>query len=126
MPDEKVVYKDAVTNLLDAFRARIGPRIRERLRVEAGIEETALKPRYPLELHDAAVKILSEELFPGRPFDEATYEVGRGMLSHYGRGVLGRALFSLIRLVGPMRMLKRVPEYYKMSNNYADVKIEVL
>jgi len=126
MPDEKVVYKEAVTNILDAFRARVGPKIRERLRAEAGIDEGALKPRYPLAAHDAMVKILSEELFPGRPFDEATYEVGRAMLNHYGRSVLGRAIFSIIRLVGPMRMLKRTPDYYKMNNNFADVKVEAV
>ena len=126
MPDEKVVYKEGITNFLEAFRPRLGPRIRERLRSEAGVDESTLKPRYPLASHDAVVKILAEELHPGTPYDSATYDVGRALLNHYGRSVLGRAIFSIIRLVGPMRMLKRTPDYYKLTNNYADVKLEVL
>ena len=85
MPEEKVVYKDAIKNLLDAFRARIGPRVRERMRAEAGVDENELKPSYRLAMHDAVVKILAEELYPGRPLDEATYEVGRAMLDNYER-----------------------------------------
>ncbi len=126
MPDEKVVYKDAITNILDANKGRLTPRIRERMKAEAGVDDAALKPTYPIPAHDLVVKILGQELFPGRTPDDATYEVGRAMLNSYGRGVLGKALFSLIRLMGPMRILKRVPEYYKMSNNYADVKIEII
>jgi uncharacterized protein (TIGR02265 family) len=125
MPDDKVVYKEAITNLLEANRARLGPKIRERLRAEAGVDEAALKPSYPIPTHDKVVKILGEELHPGRPQDEQDYEIGRSMMNNYGRGVLGRALFSVIRLVGPMRMMKRVPEYYRMTNNYADVKIDI-
>ncbi len=124
--DDKVVYKEGITNILAAFRSRVGPKIRERLRAELGIDEQALKPSYPLATHDAMVKLLGQELFTGQPLDTATYEVGRAMLNHFGRGVLGRAIFSIIRLVGPMRMLKRTPDYYKQNNNYADVKIEVL
>jgi uncharacterized protein (TIGR02265 family) len=124
--EEKLIYREGITNLLDSVRARLGPKVRERLRVEAGIDESALKPSYPLGAHDSAVKVLAEELYPGKPMDDATYEVGRGLMANYGRGVLGRALFSLIRLIGPMRMLKRVPQYFRQTNNYADVKIDVV
>lgn len=125
MPDERVVYKDSITNLLDAHRPRFTHRIRERLRVEAGIDEAALKASYSILTHDLLVKILAEELHPGLSFDESTYEVGRELSKSYGRGILGKALYSLIRMIGPMRTLKRTPEYFRMSNNYADVKIEV-
>ncbi|MBK7861073.1 MAG: DUF2378 family protein [Archangiaceae bacterium] len=125
MADEKLHNRDAVINMLEANRARLGPRIRERLRNEAGIDEAALKPNYSLAEHDAMVKVFAEELYPGRPLEEATFEVGRSLLANYGRGVLGRALFSVIRLVGPIRILKRVPEYYRMTNNFAEVTISV-
>lgn len=125
MPEEKVVYKEAIQNILDANRARLGPRIRDRLRSEAGIEEGALKPSYGVPTHDAVVKILAQELHPGQPLDTALYEVGRAMLNNYGKGVVGRTLFSLIRMVGPMRMIKRIPGYYRMTNNYAEVTIDV-
>jgi uncharacterized protein (TIGR02265 family) len=123
---DNVVYKEAITSTLDAVRSQLTPRIRERLKAEAGFNIDAMSPTYPLTVLDETIRVLSEEFFGGRAPDEATYELGRVALKRYGEGTLGKALFPLVRMLGPMRFLKRLPSLFRQTNNYADVKVEVL
>lgn len=125
MSVEPLVYKDTIQNILTVVEGKLSPRIVERLQREALIDVNALAASYPLKAHDAMVKVLSEELYPTKSIDEATYELGMSMMGRYGDSLLGKALFAVIRMLGPMKVLKRVPEYFKQGNNYADVKIEV-
>jgi uncharacterized protein (TIGR02265 family) len=121
---DKRMDKEAFTNLFDAMRSRLNPRSLERMRTEVGVDDKALAPFYPLEKYHHVIKVIAEELYPGRPMDDASYEVGRTLITNYERNVIGKALFAVIRAVGPMRFLKRLPEYYKLNNNYAEVKVE--
>ena len=125
MGAEPLVYTDTIKNILTAVEGKVSPRIVERLQREAGVDVKALAASYPLRAHDAMVKVLAEELYPTKSIDEATHELGVSLMARYGDSLLGKALFAVIRMLGPMKVLKRVPEYFKQGNNYADVKIEV-
>jgi uncharacterized protein (TIGR02265 family) len=121
---DKVVYREALTSTLDAVRAQLTPRIVDRLKREAGFDDKALAPTYPMKVLDETIRVLSEEFFRGRARDEATYELGRLAMKRYGDSTLGKALFPLVRLLGPMRFLKRIPSLFRQSNNYAEVSVE--
>src|SRR5262245_4320575 len=117
---EKLVYRDGITPTLEGVRARLSPKLHERMRVEAGFDEGSARREYPLATFDAIVKLLATELFQG---DEA--RLGVAVLERYQHSMLGKAIFPLIRLIGPMRFLKRIPAAFRQVNNYADVKVEV-
>ncbi len=119
------VYKESISNILSAVEKRLSPKILERLKKDAGIEPAALKPAYPLKTQDAMIKVLAEELYPGKHPDVATYELGTTLMARYSENVLGRAMFSVIRLLGPMRVLKRVPDFFKQGNIYVNVSLNV-
>ena len=122
---EHLVYKEGIATVLDAVRARLTPRILSRLQAEAGIDATASRPSYSLASLNALTRVLAEELYRGLPVDEATYQLGIACLKHYERTLLGRALFPVVRLLGPLRIAKRLPGIFRQTNNYADVKVEV-
>ena len=117
---EKRVYKDGITPTLDGVRARLHPALHERLRAEAGFDEARPSKDYPLATFDAVVKLLAAELFEG---DEA--RLGVAVLERYQHSLLGKAIFPLIRLIGPMRFLKRVPFAFRQVNNFAEVTVQV-
>src|SRR5690348_3377529 len=122
---EPVVYKDAVFSIVDGFRKELTPRMRARLLEEAGVDEAAPKPAYKPSAQDATIKIFSEELYPGRPPEEATFELGRKAMKRYGESTAAKALFPLVRLLGPMKFLKRMPAMFRQTNNFAEVSVDV-
>jgi uncharacterized protein (TIGR02265 family) len=124
-PAEKIVFREALISTIDSVRSKFTPRVRERLLGEAGVDDKVSRPSYPLATSDAVTRILAEELFPGRSLDDATFQLGLVSLRHYGGTVMGSALFGVIRLLGPMRIVKRLPPVFRQFNNYADVKIDI-
>jgi uncharacterized protein (TIGR02265 family) len=122
---EKLVHLDALASTIDPFRAQLTPRIRDRLKTEAGFDDSATSATYPMAALDGTIRVISEEFFKGLKPDQATYELGRATLKRYGEGALGKALFGIVRLLGPMKFIKRMPALFRQTNNYADVKIEV-
>lgn len=120
-----LVYREGFTTVLTAMKARLSPRIMARLQAEAGLDAALSKPSYPQASLDALTKVLAEELYRGLPADEATFQLGVACLKHYEHTLLGRALFPLVRLLGPMRVVKRLPSIFRQTNNYAEVKVDV-
>jgi len=110
---------------IDTVRSRLTPRIKARLLSEAGVDEKVSKPSYPFDSLNAVTRVLAEELFPGRSIDEATFELGLLSLKTYGHTVMGAALFAVIRLLGPLKIVKRLPGTFRQFNNYAEVKVEI-
>ena len=125
MTAEKVVYPDAIISTVDAARDKLSPRIMQRLKDEAGYEDGVKRPSYPISTMDRIVKIFAAELYAGVPPDEAQYRVGQLAMKRYGDSTVGKALMPLIRMLGPMRFLKRLPSMFRQANNYADVQVEV-
>lgn len=119
-----VVYRDGIAPTVDGVRAKLTPRLLDRLRSEAGYDDAVARREYPQAAFDSVVKILAEELYGPTP-DEATFELGQQVMLRYRDSVVGKALFPLIRFLGPMRFLKRMPSFFRQVNNYADVKVTV-
>ncbi|MBL8958140.1 MAG: DUF2378 family protein [Myxococcaceae bacterium] len=122
---EKIVYREGISTTIDTVRARLTPRTWERLKTEAGIDEKVSKPSYPIATFDNVTRVLADELFPGRSIEDASFQLGLLALKTYGDTVMGGALFAVIRLLGPLRIVKRLPSTFRQFNNYADVKVEI-
>lgn len=122
---EKVVFREGITSTIDTVRGRLTPRALERLKAEAGFDENERKPSYPLAALDATIKVLAEEFFRAPTLEQSTFELGRAAMKRYGESTLGGAMFSLVRMLGPMRFLKRMPATFRQMNNYAEATLEV-
>lgn len=122
--EQKLVYKEGITSTVDAVRSRLTAKVRERLEAEAGFDDAALEPTYSISALDSVVKILAQEFFTGTP-EQQQFDLGVVAMKRYGESALGKALFPLIRLLGPMKFLKRTAALFRQTNNYADVKVEV-
>ncbi len=119
-----VVYRDGIAPTVDGVRARLTARLHERMRTEAGYDDAVAKREYPQSAFDGVVKILAAELY-GADLDAATFQLGMQVMMRYRDNVVGKALFPLIRFLGPMRFLKRMPGFFRQVNNYAVVTVQV-
>src|SRR5690242_8988274 len=48
--------------------------------------------------------------------------MGERMIDGYQESMIGRAMFSTLRLLGPRRMLQRAQKNFRSGNNYTEVR----
>jgi|GEM_PF-1466338 len=116
---EDVVFGNTVEALfLKALGSRLTPRCYERA-AAAGIDlRGKLKPFYPREPYYAAVRAVAEELFPELDPERRLFEMGLAFMSGFDQTLLGKAILAAVRLIGARRMLAKMTDKFRSSNNY--------
>ncbi|MDX2012068.1 MAG: DUF2378 family protein [Myxococcaceae bacterium] len=84
-----------------------------------GVAFSRLEPAYPVDVWAALIRKTSALLFPNELAPEAEYLVGRHALLHYAQTLMGGAMFSVLRVIGPARAIHRVGRAFRTSNNYS-------
>lgn len=70
------------------------------------------------------LRVIVEELFPGVPMEEAFRRLARQHVDGYGRTLMGRATVRVMRLLGPRRMVNRLPSMLSATDNYTAGTVE--
>lgn len=116
---EDVVFGNTVEALfLKALGSRLTPRCYERA-AAAGVDlRGKLKPFYPREPYYAAVRAVAEELFPELDPERRLFEMGLAFMAGFDQTLLGKAILAAVRLIGARRMLAKMTDKFRSSNNY--------
>ncbi|HYI02408.1 DUF2378 family protein [Hyalangium sp.] len=124
MADELLVYEQTIEALfVRALGGRLSPECRARLR-EAGLDVTQkLKPAYPFRAWMTFIRIAAEELYPGMPLAESTFKLGEAYVEGFRETMLGRAVMSLLRVLGPRRTVLRATQNFRAGNNYTETRV---
>lgn len=114
-----IVFDNTVDGL---FRRALGrtmtARCKERLKA-AGLDlDAKLKPAYPRLQYYEFVNIAAEELYPRLSRDDAHYELGKQFVAGFQETLLGKAVVSLVKLLGPRKTLAKMTQNMQSSNNY--------
>ncbi len=75
----------------------------------AGVDLANLEPKYPVETWFAALDVARRRLYPGLSEIDAHRELGRTFLDGYARTLVGSVLMAAAPMVGPARLVSRVP-----------------
>ncbi len=119
-----VVFDNTVDALFGrALGKKMTPRCRERLLAEGLDLSAKLKPFYPREQYYRFVNIAVEELFPGQPKDKAHYALGQAFIAGFNETLIGKAVISVVRMIGARRALERMTQNFRSSNNYMQTKL---
>lgn len=125
--EERVVFAPVVEGLIrHGLQGYVSPRLRERLRL-AGLElDRPLLPAYPVPLWTNCLRIIVEETYPGVPQEEGFRRLAARHVEGYGHTLFGRAVYRVMRLLGPRRMVQRLPQTLRGTDNYTEaVLVEV-
>ncbi|MFP2961334.1 DUF2378 family protein [Myxococcus sp. 1LA] len=122
--EQRLVYVQVVEGLLaHGLRGHVSPRLKHRLR-QAGIDlDRPLMPAYPVPLWEQCLNVIVEETFPGMPREDAFRQLAERHVEGYGRTVVGRAVYGVMRLLGPKRMVQRLPQTLRATDNYTEAEL---
>lgn len=121
---EDVVFGNTVESLfLKGVGSRMTPRCYERVK-EIGIDlQGKLKAYYPRQMYYACARAVANELFPLVSEDVAMFELGRAFMKGFEETMIGRAMLSAVRLMGPRRALRKMTQTFRSSNNYLTTEL---
>ena len=121
---QDIVFDNTVDSLFGrALGKKMTQRCRERLKAEGLDLDAKLKPFYPREQYYRFVNIAAEELFGALPREKAHYELGSAMILGFNETLIGKAVLSVVRMIGPRRALDRMTQNFRSSNNYMQTKL---
>lgn len=123
---EAVVYAHTVEGLYwRALKARITPALQSRL-LALGLDLRAAPRDVPRPEWEKMLRATVEVLYPGVPLDDGYFELGRSLLRGFNETLSGKALLSVLRLLGPVRALKRLATNIKTGNSYSTIRLTEL
>lgn len=116
--EDRVVYVEVVEGLIrHGLRGQVSPRLRERLR-QLGLDVDRPPQSFPVVSWWKCLYVIVEETFPGVPAEEGFRRLARQHMEGYGHTLLGRATLRVLRLLGPRRMVLRLPHVLGSTDNY--------
>jgi uncharacterized protein (TIGR02265 family) len=122
-----VVFEHTVEGLFrGVLRERLSALGRRELR-EAGVDlSRPLLPAYDYPTWRRCLEIAAADVYPTRSRPEAWRQLGRDVVNGMVGTVLGRAMVSVARLLGPLRSLRRLNTTLRSADNYVEARLTEL
>jgi uncharacterized protein (TIGR02265 family) len=119
---DQLVFNNTIEALLRSVRDRLTPRMKEQLRALGLDVDRKLDPGYPADRWASFVKFIAAQLYPGVGEPEALRQIGARTVDAYAEGLVGSALFTVLRLAGPDRTIGRMTKNFRTGSNYVETK----
>jgi uncharacterized protein (TIGR02265 family) len=124
MSDTPLIFNHTLESLLSrAFPKGVPPELKVRLRALGVDLDKPLLPAYPRTTWARCIELCAPVGFPLESREVAWRKLGERMVDGYKETMIGRAMFSTLRLLGPRRMLQRAQKNFRSGNNYTEVRI---
>lgn len=105
------------------IRSKVTPAMDAELKAAGLRLDKAFVPAYPIDTWAAVVAICAKHLYTEDSAPEAYRKLGRSTIVGFCETLAGKALFPLVRLIGPVRALDRAARNYAATNNYTRVTL---
>jgi uncharacterized protein (TIGR02265 family) len=123
---EALVFNSTFEALARALGSRLNAEAKERFKA-LGVDFDAreLMPAYPFETWVKAMDLGAELVMPNASQDARHEAMGRRLVDCYGETLVGKALLTAMRVIGPRRTLERMARNLRTGNNYTETKFSV-
>jgi uncharacterized protein (TIGR02265 family) len=121
--NEALVFGPTFDALARALGSRLTNETKERFRALGVDYARPLEPAYPFETWVKAMDLGSQLVMPNANERERHVAMGRRMVDSYGETLVGKALLTAMRVIGPRRTLERMARNLRTANNYTETKL---
>ncbi|WP_338867617.1 DUF2378 family protein [Myxococcus stipitatus] len=127
MSQERVIFGNTVDSLyLKTLDKDLSYELRNELR-ELGMDlDGPLQAAYPHSVWVRCLDTVGRALYPQKPLAEARRLLARRMIEGYAQTVMGAAVLTLARVLGPMRSLGRMTHNFRSGNNFTETRVTVV
>ena len=81
----------------------------------AGYDPQQMQVRYPNRVFNACVAAAHRHLYPALSVEAAHREMGHAYVRGFLKTLVGRVIGAMLPLMGPQRLLGRMPEYMRLG-----------
>lgn len=124
VPEEKIEFLRTIEGL---FIKGLGGDTDEGLKAKlraAGLDlDRPLLPGYPAEQFHRWIQIAAGHVHPKLPLEESVRLIGQRSVPALEDSLIGRALASGLKIIGPRRTLERAERVFRNNSNYQEVKV---
>lgn len=121
---ERVVFASVFEALVRIVNGR-KPELSEPLR-KLGVDVSKLQAAYPADVWKAATNCVAQALFPTLSVPVAEYKLGQVIIQEYEKTLIGRALMTTLKVVGPRRAFGRISRSFRTANNYTEDRVTLI
>jgi uncharacterized protein (TIGR02265 family) len=119
-----MVFSQAVEGLLRALGPRLDDSMKDKLRTLGLDVRARLEPAYPLAVWTEVMRYSATLVAPSRPPSEQMFELGRRFVEGYSETIVGKAMLTALKVLGPRRALERMSRNFRSGNSYTETKLE--
>jgi uncharacterized protein (TIGR02265 family) len=87
---------------------------------ELGIDFRQLQPAYPIETWYAGVELAMSRFDPSWTPEQRQHHFGVRLVQTYGDTLVGKAVYSMMRLIGPERSIVRATRSFRTAVNFLE------
>jgi uncharacterized protein (TIGR02265 family) len=123
---EKLVFESSVEALfVRSLHDRTTPELKAALRAIGLDLDKKLPPAISRETWYRGIELVAKHAWKEFPREEALRAMGRRLIENLQHTLLGKTFSPVMRLLGPQRLMQRVPHNMKSANNFATATVEV-
>jgi uncharacterized protein (TIGR02265 family) len=123
MSDAPVMFSSTIEGLIRALGDKLDVTTNAAFKA-AGIDLLGkLQPAYERAAWLQASRLAGELLFPGKPVAEQQHLLGQRFMNGFAETLVGKALATMMRVVGPRRSLDRIQRNFRMGNNFTEATL---
>lgn len=122
--ETRVVFGSGFDSLFSKdFRTKVTPALDAELKALGVRLDKPFQAGYPVEVWNSVLELTAKHLYASDSMPEAFFKLGRTTIVGFCETLAGRALFPLLRLIGPVRAVERAARNYAATNNYTQVTL---
>lgn len=123
---EKLVYESSIEGLfLKGLGNKVTPALRDDLK-GLGIDLGRIPKSVSRETWAAALDATARHLYPSLERKAALKQLGIVLMKGVEESFLGRTMARMVKFLGVKRLIERVPENMKSSNNFSSASVTSL
>lgn len=123
MAEPRVAFSSLMQSLEKILRPLDAPTM-ERVRA-MGIDFDKLLPAYPVETWYAGVELAMSRFDPSLTPEQKQNHFGVRLVEVYGDTLVGKAMYAMMRIIGPERSIQRATRSFRTATNFLDTSYVV-
>lgn len=93
---------------------------------ELGIDFARLQPAYPIATWYACIEVAMNRFNPAWSTEEKQHHFGVRLLEVYGETLVGKATYTMMKLIGPERTIQRATRAFRTATNFLETQATML